>query len=156
MSWLLNSAPATTARWSTGTPWWSWRLPTSSAEPEAPIAEFRSRHQGAFVSAVRHHGQIMDQLFFDQYDTQVGVIGVLAGPAGLRATGWRLDARGAAIEPDETVQQTIGQLREYFAGQRRSFELTPDLPPLPTTTEAVLRALMKVEYRETINKGEVP
>ena len=48
--------------------------------------------------------------FFDQYDTQVGVIGVLAGPAGLRATGWRLDARGASIEPDETVQQTIGQL----------------------------------------------
>src|SRR5215213_2235026 len=89
MSWLLNSAPATTARWSTGTPWSSWRLPTSSAEPEAPIAEFRSRHQGAFVGAVRHHDQIMDQLFFDQYDTQVGVIGVLAGPVGLRATAWR-------------------------------------------------------------------
>ena len=42
------------------------------------------------------------------------MIGVLAGPADLRATSWRLDARGASIEPDETVQQTIGQL-EYFA-----------------------------------------
>jgi methylated-DNA-[protein]-cysteine S-methyltransferase len=97
----------------------------------------------------------MDQLFFDQYDTQVGVIGVLAGPAGLRATGWRLDARGASMEPDETVQQTIGQLREYFAGQRRSFELTLDLPRLPPSTEAVLRALMTVEYGETITYGEL-
>ena len=92
--------------------------------------------------------------FFDQYDTQVGVIGVLAGPAGLRATGWRLDARGASIEPDETVQQTIGQL-EYFAGQRRRFDLTLDLLPLPSSTEAVLRALMTVEYGETITYGEL-
>jgi methylated-DNA-[protein]-cysteine S-methyltransferase len=95
----------------------------------------------------------MDELFFDQYDTQVGVVGVLAGPAGLRRTGWRLDARGASIEPDETVQQTIGQLREYFAGQRRKFELPLNLPPLPSVTEAVLRALMTVEYGETITYG---
>jgi methylated-DNA-[protein]-cysteine S-methyltransferase len=104
---------------------------------------------------MRHHGQIMDELFFDQYDTQVGVVGVLAGPAGLRRTGWRLDPRGASIEPDETVQQTIGQLREYFAGQRRQFELPLDLPPLPSVTEAVLRALMTVEYGETITYGEL-
>jgi methylated-DNA-[protein]-cysteine S-methyltransferase len=97
----------------------------------------------------------MDELFFDQYDTQVGVVGVLAGPAGLRRTGWRLDARGASIEPDETVQQTIGQLREYFAGQRRKFELPLNLPPLPSVTEAVLRALMTVEYGETITYGEL-
>ena len=97
----------------------------------------------------------MDELFFDQYDTQVGVVGVLAGPAGLRRTGWRLDPRGASIEPDETVQQTIGQLREYFAGQRRQFELRLDLPPLPSVTEAVLRALMTVEYGETITYGEL-
>ncbi|MET1006645.1 MAG: hypothetical protein ABWX96_13935, partial [Propionibacteriaceae bacterium] len=57
-------------------------------------------------------------LFFDQFDSQVGVIGILAGPAGVRSTGWRLDAAGASIEPDEMVQQTLGQLREYFAGQR--------------------------------------
>ena len=50
-----------------------------------------------------------ETLFFDQYDTQVGVVGVLAGPAGVRRTGWRLSARGASIEPDETVQIAIGQ-----------------------------------------------
>ena len=57
-------------------------------------------------------------LFFDQFDSQVGVIGVLAGPGGLRATGWDLRAQGASTEPDETVQVVIGQLREYFAGDR--------------------------------------
>jgi methylated-DNA-[protein]-cysteine S-methyltransferase len=112
-------------------------------------------HRAVNVTGVRHHGQIMSELFFDQYDTQVGVIGVLAGPAGLRATGWRLDPRGASMEPDETVQQTIGQLREYFAGQRRNFELRLDLPSLPPATEAVLRALMTVEYGETITYGEL-
>ena len=96
-----------------------------------------------------------ENLFFDQYDSQVGVIGVLAGPAGLRATGWRLDPRGASIEPDETVQQAIGQLREYFAGQRKEFQLPLDLPPLAPVANAVLRALMTVSYGETITYGEL-
>jgi methylated-DNA-[protein]-cysteine S-methyltransferase len=53
------------------------------------------------------------------------------------------------------VQQTIGQLREYFAGQSRNFDLPLDLPPMPSATEAVLRALMTVEYGETITYGEL-
>jgi methylated-DNA-[protein]-cysteine S-methyltransferase len=108
------------------------------------------------VCGLRHDGRIMDrQLFFDQYDSQVGVFGILAGPAGLRATGWRLDPRGASMEPDETVQQTIGQLQEYFAGQRREFDLPLDLPQLAPTAEAVLRALMTIGYGETITYGEL-
>ena len=46
---------------------------------------------------------IMTMLFFDQFDSQVGVIGILAGPAGVREVGWRLQPRGASIEPDEVV-----------------------------------------------------
>ena len=95
------------------------------------------------------------QLYFDQFDSQVGVIGVLAGPAGLRATGWRLQAQGASIEPDETVQQVIGQLREYFAGQRRDFDLPLDLPPLEPATLAVLRALQAVPAGQTITYAEL-
>jgi methylated-DNA-[protein]-cysteine S-methyltransferase len=90
------------------------------------------------------------ELFFDQFDSQVGVIGILAGPAGVREIGWRLQPRGASIEPDETVQRTLGQLREYFAGQRRDFDLPLDLVGLEPVTEAVLRALMTVGYGETI------
>ncbi len=94
-------------------------------------------------------------LFFDQYDTQVGVVGVLGGPAGIRRTGWRLPAHGASIEPDETVQMAIGQLREYFAGQRRDFELPLDWPTLEPVTEAVLRTLMGVAYGETVTYAEL-
>lgn len=94
-------------------------------------------------------------LFFDQYDSQVGVIGVLAGPAGLRATGWDLAPEGASTEPDETVQLVMGQLREYFAGQRREFDVPLDLPPLEETTLAVLRTIQAVPYGEVITYGEL-
>ena len=95
------------------------------------------------------------ELYFDQYDTQVGVVGVLAGPQGVRATGWRLDPRGASNEPDETVQQAIGQLREYFAGQRQDFELPLDLPDLEPATHAVLMALRRVPYGQTVTYGQL-
>ena len=94
-------------------------------------------------------------VWFDQYDTQVGVVGVLGGPAGIRATGWRLAVGDASIEPDETVQQAIGQLREYFAGQRLDFDLPLDWPPLEPTTRKVLEALRTVRAGETVTYGEL-
>ncbi|HEY5847874.1 MAG TPA: methylated-DNA--[protein]-cysteine S-methyltransferase [Microlunatus sp.] len=95
-------------------------------------------------------------LFFDAYDTQVGVVGVLASSAGLRELGWGLAPRGASTEPDEMVQTVLGQLREYFAGQRREFTLPLDLPRLEPTTEAVLRTLADtVGFGETITYGEL-
>lgn len=94
-------------------------------------------------------------MFFDQYDTQVGVVGVLAGPAGVRRVGWRLNPSGASTEPDETVQAALGQLREYFAGRRRDFDLPLDWPHLEPTTAAVLRALMAVGYGETVTYAEL-
>lgn len=94
-------------------------------------------------------------LFFDQYDSQVGVVGVLGGPQGVRATGWQLAARDASIEPDETVQLVIGQLREYFAGQRHDFDVPLDLPPLEPSTLAVLQAMQTIAYGETITYGEL-
>jgi len=94
-------------------------------------------------------------LFFDQYDSQVGVIGVLGGPQGVRATGWQLSPQDASIEPDETVQLVIGQLREYFAGQRHDFDVPLDLPPLEPSTLAVLQAMRTIGYGETITYGEL-
>ena len=94
-------------------------------------------------------------LFFDQYDSQVGVLGVLAGPAGLRGLGWGLATRGASTEPDETVQQVVGQLREYFAGQREEFDVPLDLPRLEPATRAVLEALRTVPYGTTTTYGEL-
>jgi methylated-DNA-[protein]-cysteine S-methyltransferase len=98
----------------------------------------------------------VEGLYFDQFDSQVGVIGILAGPAGVRRTGWRMSTQGASPEPDETVQQALGQLREYFAGQRRTFDLPLDLPPLEPATLAVLTTLAEtVGYGETVTYGEL-
>jgi methylated-DNA-[protein]-cysteine S-methyltransferase len=94
-------------------------------------------------------------LFFDAYDTQVGVIGVLAGPAGLRRLGWGLDPGSASTEPDETVQLVLGQLREYFGGQRGDLDVPLDLPPLPATTLAVLTTLRGVRAGETVTYAEL-
>ena len=93
--------------------------------------------------------------WFDQYDSQVGVIGVLGGPGGIRRMGWRLDPQDASIEPDVTVQQAIGQLREYFAGQRGDFDLPLDWPALEPVTVAVLRTLMEVRAGETVTYAEL-
>jgi methylated-DNA-[protein]-cysteine S-methyltransferase len=98
---------------------------------------------------------VMTKLYFDQFDSQVGLIGVLAGPAGVREVGWRLQQRGASTEPDEMVQMALGQLREYFAGQRREFTLPLDLPPMDQVAEAVLQALRTVGYGKTITYAEL-
>ena len=107
------------------------------------------------AGAERPPAAAASRVFFDQFDSQVGVIGVLGGPAGIRCTGWRLAPAGAPIEPDETVQQAIGQLREYFAGQRTDFDLPLDWPPLDSTTRKVLETLRTVRGGQTITYGEL-
>jgi methylated-DNA-[protein]-cysteine S-methyltransferase len=49
----------------------------------------------------------------------------------------------------------LGQLREYFAGQRREFTLPLDLPPIEPVSETVLQALRTVGYGKTITNGEL-
>ena len=101
-------------------------------------------------------GTPTSRLYFDQFDSQVGIIGVLAGPAGVRSVGWRLRTAGASTEPDEMVQRALGQLREYFAGQRRHFDLPLDLPPLEPVAQRVLTTLSEtVPYGTTITYAEL-
>jgi methylated-DNA-[protein]-cysteine S-methyltransferase len=94
-------------------------------------------------------------LFFGRHVSTVGAIGVLGGPAGLRSTGWQLSPKGASTDPDETVQLTLAQLREYFAGQRRSFDVPLDLPAMAPATRAVLDALQTIGYGETITYAQL-
>ena len=97
----------------------------------------------------------MDRVLLGQVETPVGVVGVLAGPAGVRRVGWRLEPTGASTRPDETVNQALDQLREYFTGRRRYFDLTLEWPRLEPTTAAVLKALISVRYGETVTYGEL-
>ena len=97
----------------------------------------------------------MDPAYFGQLETPIGVVGVLAGPAGVRRVGWRLNPHGASTGPDDTVRQALGQLQEYFAGRRRDFDLPLEWPRLEPTTTAVLKALVDVGYGETVTYGEL-
>lgn len=87
--------------------------------------------------------------------TPVGGIGVLGGPAGIGAVGWRLRPGDASRDPDAGVQQAIGQLEEYFAGERENFDLPLDLCGLAPTTRAVLAALQAIPYGTTVTYGEL-
>jgi len=95
------------------------------------------------------------ELHLSWFDSPVGVLGVLGGPAGLRACGWRLRAPAASPGPDATVARVVAELAEYFTGGRRSFEVPIDLPPMSPATRAVLDALRTIEYGETITYGEL-
>ena len=94
-------------------------------------------------------------LSFGRYPSQVGVLGVLAGPAGLRRLGWQLAAGDTSTTPNGYVEQVLDQLAEYFAGQRQVFDVPLDLPRLEPATRAVLAALQTVAYGSTVTYGEL-
>lgn len=84
----------------------------------------------------------------------VGPLTVVAGPAGIRSVyfagqGPRLDA-GARREMPEVA----AQLGEYFAGERRGFELELDLRGEPLQL-AVWDELRTIPYGETTSYGEL-
>ncbi|WP_375430564.1 methylated-DNA--[protein]-cysteine S-methyltransferase [uncultured Friedmanniella sp.] len=90
------------------------------------------------------------------YASPVGTIHVVGGPAGLRACGWGSpETRDESTQADESLEQVLDQLREYFAGERRDFDLVLDLPPLEPRKRAVLQAMSTIGYGETITYAEL-
>lgn len=92
--------------------------------------------------------------------TPVGVLTVLADDEGIRSIGWRYrptDASEAVDSPAaDHLSAAIGQLEEYFAGQRTEFDLPIALTGLPDSTVAVLTALKDtVGYGETVTYGDL-
>jgi methylated-DNA-[protein]-cysteine S-methyltransferase len=95
-------------------------------------------------------------------DTPVGVLRVVVGARGVRAVLWpgdtdrRVgvgDTSGGGSEADAVLGETVRQLQQYFAGDRRDF----DLPLDPVGTEfqqQVWQVLRGIPYGETISYGE--
>jgi len=100
---------------------------------------------------------------YDGLDSPVGHLIVASTAAGVCLISWReqdavLDelARsfGARVLRSPTpVAPALRQLDEYFAGQRREFELTVDLSPLPGFQRHVLAELSGVPYGELLTYG---
>jgi methylated-DNA-[protein]-cysteine S-methyltransferase len=92
--------------------------------------------------------------FWTVYESPLGPLTVSVGSGGLQGVyfprrGPRLDERQQQSLPDVT-----GQLDEYFAGERRAFELDLDLRGNPLQM-LVWEQLREIPYGETVSYGEL-
>lgn len=92
-------------------------------------------------------------MHYTYMDSPVGRLLLAGDAAGLRLIGFSMGpmARGAGVDWERTEEPfgvAVRQLAEYFAGERRTF----DLPLAPAVTEfqaRVLAALQTIPYGET-------
>ena len=98
-------------------------------------------------------------VYYCYLDTPIGEL-LLAGDAdGLTLIGFPKGSMRREPEPDwifneKPLAEARRQLREYFAGDRREF----DLPLKLSGTDfqvSVLRALQEIPYGETVSYGEI-
>jgi methylated-DNA-[protein]-cysteine S-methyltransferase len=95
------------------------------------------------------------------FSSPVGGLTLLASDAGLRAILWPSDPPAGFPELDEAVEDdrhpvlvaTRQQLTEYFAGERRTFDLPIDLQGTPFQVKA-WQFLATIPYGETRSYGE--
>jgi methylated-DNA-[protein]-cysteine S-methyltransferase len=94
-------------------------------------------------------------------DSPIGPLTIVASETGVRAILFdhETDKRAAAladgvVDPEQpVVARAASQLREWFAGQRRQFDLPLDLHGTPFQVKA-WRALATIPYGETISYGQ--
>lgn len=98
-------------------------------------------------------------MYYCYLDTPIGELLLAGDDDGLAMIGFPKGSMRRNAEPDwifneKPLTAARRQLREYFAGKRRSF----DLPLRLSGTEfqqSVLRALQEIPYGETVSYGEI-
>lgn len=97
-------------------------------------------------------------MFHTTIDSPIGEL-LLTGDGGALTGLWMQDGRRPkrvdprSTEADEPFHEVRTQLGEYFAGERREFDL-PLAPPGGSFNQRVWAELRKVPYGETITYGE--
>ncbi|GAB6395004.1 MAG: methylated-DNA--protein-cysteine methyltransferase [Bacteroidales bacterium] len=82
--------------------------------------------------------------------TPVGWIELQASDTHLRRARWVLQPLEEEASPNEILQEAIKQMREYFAGQRKRFDLPLQQEGAPFQ-QKVWSELQKIPYGETIS-----
>ena len=84
-----------------------------------------------------------------EVESPVGTLGIVVGPQGIRRLGWGITSSGESAAAAE-------QLRDYFTGRRRDFDLPVDLDGVEGSSRSVLMTLWEsVGYGETITYGDL-
>ena len=97
----------------------------------------------------------MNALSYTRYESPVGPLLLAGSRAGLNYISFSGGRHAVAVDPAWTedrsfFDEVIGQLQEYFAGERKTFSL----PLIPEGTEfqrAVWSELQNIPYGETIS-----
>ena len=63
--------------------------------------------------------------------------------------------REPAVRDDEALAAVVAEIEQYFAGERRRFDIALDLDGLAPFTRAALEAICEIPYGETAGYGEV-
>jgi methylated-DNA-[protein]-cysteine S-methyltransferase len=102
----------------------------------------------------------MEQMIqFSFLDTPVGTL-LIAGDDALRTIRFPRESRARKPEPHwvesrrGVVGDALAQLREYFAGRRKEFDLPLDPAGTPFQ-QSVWRRLRDIPYGQTISYGEL-
>jgi methylated-DNA-[protein]-cysteine S-methyltransferase len=90
-----------------------------------------------------------------EVETPVGLLTLVGGDTGLRAVLWPggPTPHDAEPGPHAVLAETERQLRQYFEGTRRTFELPLELVGTPFQRRAWL-ALANIPYATTVSYGE--
>ena len=94
------------------------------------------------------------------YESPLGLLTLVAGPHGLRALSFpggdgERHKRDDAERDPAAFAAVTGQLDEYFAGQRRSFEVTLDLYQGTPFARSVWAEIARIPYGSTTSYGAI-
>jgi methylated-DNA-[protein]-cysteine S-methyltransferase len=99
---------------------------------------------------------IQTAIAWDVFDSPIGPLTIEATPRGLSGVWFpgKGRRRGEATRDPESLAFATAQLEEYFAGERRSFDLTLDLR-VSSFDRAVCERLLEIPYGATVSYGEL-
>ena len=93
------------------------------------------------------------------YESPLGRLTLVAGPRGLRSIsfpGGGAPARDRETAPDpDALAEVTDQLDEYFAGERRSFDLALDLDQGTPFARSVWAEIARIPYGSTTSYGAI-
>jgi len=96
------------------------------------------------------HDQIIQHIAY--YKSPVGITRIIAEDGFITSISIRDEEHEILPTDDPALQKTIKQLDEYFAGERKEFDL-PIKQPGSAFQQEVWQQLLKIPYGKTISYG---